>query len=61
MKCPYCESEKLKVIETRTKANGDYKRTRKCLNCLKTFKTVEVYVPEEIISDRKVGEYLDRP
>ena len=59
MKCPYCKSEQIKVTETRRK-NGEYKRTRKCLNCNRLFKTTEIYVPEEIISEKKVGEYIDK-
>ena len=45
MICPYCQSNKSHVMETRqvhSEKNGDgLRRTRKCLMCKRNFHTVE--------------------
>ena len=40
MKCPFCNSDKIKVYCGRDIERA-YLRYRRCLNCYKTFKTVE--------------------
>ena len=40
MKCPFCNSDKIKVYSGRH-IDGSYLRYRRCLDCYKTFKTVE--------------------
>lgn len=42
MKCPYCENEDTKVIDSReAKDQSSIKRRRECANCLKRFSTIE--------------------
>ncbi len=42
MKCPYCHSEELKVIDSRDAIEVNaIRRRRECLNCLKRFTTFE--------------------
>lgn len=40
MKCPICESNDLKVVDSRIKANG-IQRRRECQHCLTRFNTYE--------------------
>ena len=35
MKCPFCNSEDTKVIDSRTSPDGSTKRRRECSECLK--------------------------
>lgn len=41
MECPYCDSEKLKVVETRETDADATRRRRECLKCGKRFTTYE--------------------
>lgn len=42
MKCPYCNHLDSKVIDSRTKSNGDViRRRRECLECTRRFTTRE--------------------
>jgi transcriptional repressor NrdR len=42
MKCPYCNNPDSKVIDSRTKSNGDViRRRRECLSCKRRFTTRE--------------------
>ena len=42
MRCPYCNSQDTKVIDSRESKDGTYiKRRRECLKCHKRFTTVE--------------------
>ncbi len=46
MKCPYCNFEDSKVIDSRTKSNGSIiRRRRECLSCERRFTTKE-YIEE---------------
>lgn len=41
MKCPYCDSPKTKVIDTRQDAHGNVRRRRECQSCQKRYSTLE--------------------
>lgn len=41
MKCPYCEHEKTRVIDTSHDARGGIRRRRLCVNCNQRFSTYE--------------------
>ena len=41
MKCPYCENEKTRVIDTSHDARGGIRRRRVCSNCEQRFSTYE--------------------
>lgn len=41
MKCPYCEHEKTRVIDTSHDARGGVRRRRVCVNCEQRFTTYE--------------------
>jgi transcriptional repressor NrdR len=41
MKCPYCRSEKLKVVDKRESNEMSIRRRRQCENCQKRFTTYE--------------------
>lgn len=40
MNCPYCQSDKLKVLDTNDK-RGEIRRRRECLSCGQRFSTIE--------------------
>lgn len=41
MKCPYCQHDKFRVVDTTKDAPGGIRRRRECLNCGKRFSTLE--------------------
>lgn len=41
MKCPYCNAEDLKVIDSRPSENNTIRRRRECVNCGERFTTYE--------------------
>ena len=41
MKCPYCEHDKTRVIDTSHDARGGIRRRRVCTNCAQRFSTYE--------------------
>ena len=41
MKCPYCGSENLKVVDSRSADDGSIRRRRQCEECKKRFTTYE--------------------
>ena len=41
MRCPYCENERSKVIDTTHDARGGIRRRRECLSCENRFSTYE--------------------
>jgi transcriptional repressor NrdR len=41
MKCPYCEHEKTRVIDTSHDVRGGVRRRRVCINCSQRFTTYE--------------------
>lgn len=41
MRCPFCDSSKTKVVDTRHDAQGNVRRRRECTDCDQRFSTVE--------------------
>jgi len=41
MRCPYCQNEKSRVVDTTKDAPGGIRRRRECLNCGQRFSTLE--------------------
>lgn len=41
MRCPYCQNERSKVIDTSHDARGGVRRRRECINCGQRFSTYE--------------------
>lgn len=63
MKCPFCECEESKVIDSRpTDENERIRRRRECVQCGKRFTTYEVIedVPIIVIKKDKSREVFDR-
>lgn len=63
MKCPYCNHEESKVIDSRPADEGErIRRRRECLGCSKRFTTYEVIetVPIIVIKKDKSRESFDR-
>jgi transcriptional repressor NrdR len=52
MKCPYCDSEDLKVIDSRD-VNDGVRRRRQCLNCNSRFTTYERILPSSLFVIKK--------
>ena len=52
MKCPYCKSEDLKVIDSRD-VNDGVRRRRQCLNCNSRFTTYERVLPTSLYVIKK--------
>ncbi len=56
MKCPFCSSQDLKVVNSRSTADGlSIRRRRMCLSCNERFTTYETIKNEEIIIIKKNG------
>ncbi len=54
MRCPYCESSEIKVIDTREAGDTDItRRRRECLKCKKRFTTYERVEGVELIVAKK--------
>lgn len=62
MKCPYCKSQKTKVIDKRDSDEGISRRRRECLRCFKRFTTYERVENVEINVEKRDGsvEKYDR-
>ena len=63
MKCPYCEYEESKVIDSRPTDDGEkIRRRRECLKCLKRFTTYEIVenLPIIVIKKDNTREEFDR-
>lgn len=56
MKCPYCEHDEIKVVETRETTDKITRRRRECLNCEKRFTTYEKIELIEIRVIKKDGK-----
>lgn len=41
MKCPFCDSENTRVVDTRHDSQGNVRRRRECSDCTQRFSTVE--------------------
>lgn len=63
MKCPYCNFEESKVIDSRPTDEGEkIRRRRECTNCQKRFTTYEIIesLPIIVIKKDKTREVFDR-
>ncbi|HBM79243.1 MAG: transcriptional regulator NrdR [Clostridiales bacterium] len=63
MKCPYCNSEETKVIDSRpTEDHTSIRRRRECLKCLKRFTTYETVdtLPVLVIKKDGTREHFDK-
>ena len=56
MKCPYCESEEFKTLETRDSPENTTRRRKECVKCGKRFTTYEYIETVEIMVRKKDGE-----
>jgi transcriptional repressor NrdR len=59
MRCPYCNSENSKTLETRDSPENTTRRRRECVNCEKRFTTYE-YVETVELMVRKKDDRLER-
>jgi transcriptional repressor NrdR len=55
MKCPYCESENLKTLETRDSQDNSVRRRKECGDCAKRFTTYEYIETIELMVRKKDG------
>lgn len=55
MKCPYCSSEELKVVDKREADDNTTRRRRECLSCEKRFTTYERIESVELVVVKKDG------
>ena len=63
MKCPYCNFEDSKVIDSRPAEDGEkIRRRRECLSCFKRFTTYEIVerIPIMVIKKDKSREIFNR-
>jgi transcriptional repressor NrdR len=59
VKCPYCGSEELKVLETRESKENMVRRRRECVTCERRFTTYE-YIEKIPLMVRKKDGRLER-
>lgn len=59
MKCPYCESEGVRTLETRDSQNNTIRRRKECLNCGRRFTTYE-YIETVELMVRKTDGRIER-
>ena len=55
MRCPYCNSENSKTLETRDSPENTTRRRRECVNCGKRFTTYEYVETVELMVRKKDG------
>jgi transcriptional repressor NrdR len=55
MRCPYCNSENIKTLETRDSPENTTRRRRECVNCGKRFTTYEYVETVELMVRKKDG------
>ncbi len=55
MKCPYCESEEFKTLETRDSLENTTRRRKECIKCGKRFTTYEYIETVEMMVRKKDG------
>ena len=63
MKCPFCEYEESKVIDSRPTDEGEkIRRRRECISCAKRFTTYEIIesVPIVVVKKDKSRQAFDR-
>jgi transcriptional repressor NrdR len=56
MKCPYCNSENFKTLETRDSPDNTTRRRKECVNCSKRFTTDEYIETIELMVRKKDGK-----
>jgi transcriptional repressor NrdR len=56
MKCPYCESQEFKTLETRDSPENTTRRRKECVKCGKRFTTYEYVETVEIMVRKKDGK-----
>ena len=55
MRCPYCNSENSKTLETRDSPENTTRRRRECISCGKRFTTYEYVETVELMVRKKDG------
>jgi transcriptional repressor NrdR len=62
MRCPYCQNEKTKVIDTSHDSHGNIRRRRECLECKQRFSTYEraILATPLIVKQDGTREEFDR-
>ena len=56
VKCPFCKSSLLKVVDKRSvDSRGEIRRRRECLKCFKRFTTYETLAEVEVLVIKKDG------
>jgi len=55
MRCPYCNSENSKTLETRDSPENTTRRRRECISCQKRFTTYEYVETIELMVRKKDG------
>jgi transcriptional repressor NrdR len=56
MRCPYCNSENSKTLETRDSPENTTRRRRECVSCGKRYTTYEYLETVELMVRKKDGE-----
>jgi transcriptional repressor NrdR len=56
MRCPFCNSENSKTLETRDSPENTTRRRRECINCNKRYTTYEYLETVELMVRKKDGE-----
>jgi len=56
MRCPYCNSENSKTLETRDSPENTTRRRKECINCGKRYTTYEYLESVELMVRKKDGE-----
>lgn len=56
MRCPYCNSDNSKTLETRDSPENTTRRRKECINCGKRYTTYEYLESVELMVSKKDGE-----
>jgi transcriptional repressor NrdR len=56
MRCPYCNSEESKTLETRDSPENTTRRRKECISCSKRYTTYEYLETIELMVRKKSGE-----
>ena len=56
MRCPYCNSEESKTLETRDSPENTTRRRKECISCGKRYTTYEYLETIELMVRKKSGE-----
>ncbi len=59
MKCPYCGSNNIRVIDSRDTREGLIKRRRECIDCGKRFSTIETIIKLDLQVKKSSGKIED--